>query len=304
MEQIIEWKDTYYSSSTRMVFTSEELQIPGLAMFAKHTMTNAVAPLPKHFHRDCFEFTFVTNGAISFTIENVEYELSGYDVFMTFPNEIHSTNLLPLSVGEIIWFQIDATFLEDLLFLNKEASEHLLHNLKNLQCNLAKGVSSKIISYIKKAFELCSEENNKYQTANYIAHVLYELMSQFHHSTTSASPDIEKVLTYINENMKAELSLDELAELAMLSTSQFKQKFKSQLGIAPRHYINYRKIQLSKKLLLEGIPITTIAMDLGFNTSSYFSVVFKRYNACSPSEYVKNKQLDIPDYFKIHSQTE
>lgn len=35
-------------------------------------------------------------------------------------------------------------------------------------------------------------------------------------------------------------------------------------------------------------PITDIAMELGGN-SSYFTAVFRRFNACTPSEYQKQK---------------
>ncbi|MCI9253614.1 MAG: helix-turn-helix transcriptional regulator [Lachnospiraceae bacterium] len=36
-------------------------------------------------------------------------------------------------------------------------------------------------------------------------------------------------------------------------------------------------------------PITDIAMELGFCNSSYFTAVFRRFNACTPSEYQKQK---------------
>lgn len=36
-------------------------------------------------------------------------------------------------------------------------------------------------------------------------------------------------------------------------------------------------------------PITDIAMELRFFNSSYFTAVFRRFNACSPSEYQKQK---------------
>ena len=39
----------------------------------------------------------------------------------------------------------------------------------------------------------------------------------------------------------ASLSLEELARLSHLSVSQFKQKFRAQVGMAPRHYVNYHK---------------------------------------------------------------
>lgn len=302
MPEAIPWNDNYYSSKTRTVLTPGQLHIPGLKMFGKHTMTNAVAPLPDHYHKNCYEFTFVTNGAISFTVDQITYELSGNDVFMTNPDEIHSTNLLPLSAGEIIWLQLDLSDTGRFLFLEEEAASHFISSLKNIYGHLIKTGNTRILSYIRRAFELTQNSADRFFCANYITLTFYELFSIHSRLSSPTTPDIERALAYIQNSLHSEISLDELAGLCRLSTSQFKQKFKAQMGISPRHYINYKKIQLSKKMLLEGISITDIAMSLGFNTSSYFTVVFKRYNACSPSEYLRHKVQSMPDYFEINSR--
>ena len=62
------------------------------------------------------------------------------------------------------------------------------------------------------------------------------------------------------------------------------------MGIAPRHYINYAKIGLAKQLLAQGKSVTDTAMELGFCNSSYFTVVFKRYAALTPTEYLGSLQ--------------
>ena len=82
-----------------------------------------------------------------------------------------------------------------------------------------------------------------------------------------------------------------MAALANLSCSQYKQKFKKQLEISPRHFINQQKIEYSKLLLLEGMSVTDIAMLLGFTTSSYFSTVFKKYTLYTPTEYLEKESL-------------
>ena len=106
------------------------------------------------------------------------------------------------------------------------------------------------------------------------------------------SPDIEKAVFYMKEHLQSALPLEELADACGLSLSQFKQKFKAQTGISPRHYINYQKIQLSKQMLLGEKSVTDIAMELGFCNSSYFTSVFRRFNACTPSEYQRQKRND------------
>lgn len=293
MEAISESMDSYYVSRYRIIYTWEELGIPGMRMFGKHTMNQACAPLSPHFHRNAYEFTFVTEGAIHFTTQDRDYALSGNDIFMTRPNEIHSTNLLPLSAGEIIWFQLDVSDPENFLFLSRAAAEELIQELAEIEEHVFRP-GGRIFGDIRRAFDLAGPGCQRHLVCSYLTLILYELISYSRKQAKalssspaqSFSPDIQKVLSYIQEHLAEELSLEALALLSRLSVSQFKQKFRSQVGMAPRHYINYHKIQLAKEMLSKGVSITDTAMELGFGSSSYFTVVFKRYSACTPSEYL------------------
>ena len=45
-------------------------------------------------------------------------------------------------------------------------------------------------------------------------------------------------------------------------------------------------VELARQLLLEGRSVTDVAMELGFSSSNYFSSVFRRYTAMSPTQYL------------------
>ena len=105
--------------------------------------------------------------------------------------------------------------------------------------------------------------------------------------THTLSREIYNALNFIYDHIESDISIDDLAKCSMLSVPQFKVRFKQEVGISPRSFINMQKIELAKQMLLEGSSKTQIALSLGFNTSSYFSAVFKRYTFCTPSEYVK-----------------
>ena len=55
----------------------------------------------------------------------------------------------------------------------------------------------------------------------------------------------------------------------------------------PRTYINRQKIELAKKLLLETCNVTNVAEELGFDTPAYFSAVFRKFMAVTPSQYIR-----------------
>ena len=253
MEHAREVNDSYFVSRYRTIYTWQELGIPGLRMFGKHTMTQACAPLSPHFHKDAYEFTFVTEGAIHFTTQEKDYELSGSDVFMTRPDEVHSTNFRPLSAGEIIWFQLDISDPDRFLFLSRDAAEALIRDLAAMDSHVLRP-GSRVFGYIRRAFDLAGSYSRRHLVCAHLTLALYELTAASGMQAElpgirekAFSPDIEKAVSYIRSNLSRELSMEELAGLCRLSVSQFKQKFRVQVGMAPRHYVNYHKIQLAKK---------------------------------------------------------
>lgn len=280
-------EDDFYLSSYRNVLVPTQLHVPGLQMFGKHTITSALPPLLYHYHKNCFEFTYVSKGTITFSVDDIDYKLTGGDTFITRPDQTHSSNFSPISVSELYWFRIDAATCKSILHLDEEASLSILSSLHQIPNPLIKTDQKEMLSYIKKSFSIFMNQQSPYMAASYLAIFLHRLLDYSKKTQFSLSPDIDASIHYILTHLTEELLLDELAKLCNLSTSQYKQKFKSQMGISPRHYINFQKIERSKTMLQEGMGITEIAMKLGFNTSSYFSVVFKRYNADCPSVYLQ-----------------
>lgn len=290
MRPPINWKDEYFVSKDRIVLTNNELQIPGVRMFATHKTQNAIPPLLPHYHENAFEFTLVVKGSMSFYADDKEYTLYGGNVFVSFPDEAHSTNDIPISLNQMYWMQIDISDPYNFLYLNENVAEELIHSLLEIDKHVIETDNQQIRYIIEKAFELTANSDNKLLISNYICIFLQLLISFSKENQYHSSPDIETVINFIHEHITEELSLDDLALLCGLSTSQFKQKFRHVVGISPRNYINQEKITCAKKLLKEGCSVTDTAMRLGFNSSSYFSTVFKKYTMEIPREYVLRHQ--------------
>lgn len=292
-------KDKYFQSKYRTVLTREQIRIPGIEMIGRHTIKSALPPLELHYHPDCFELTFVLEGTIAFGTEQTEeetgkkiqreYHLNGGDIFVTFPDEVHSSNMMPVLRSEIIWFQLDVSRPEELLFLEHGAALSLLARMRGLKGHVFR-MKSFMPSLIKDAFESVVRGKSPQLSASYLALILNLMTEEIHLEENALSEDIRQSAEYILSNLTQQLSLDELADLCGLSVSSYKQKFKSQMGITPRNYINMQKIELAKQLLKSGESVTGTSMKLGFNTSSYFTTVFKKYTGQSPADYAHKKQ--------------
>lgn len=285
MDNPINWRDEYCISKDRVVLTADELQIPGVKVFANHKIQKAIIPLCPHYHENSFEFTLAVKGSIEFYTEKNEYSVNRGSVFITKPNEIHSTNNVPMSFCEQYWIQLDVSSCENLLFLNSYASKRLVKELKSINRHVIVPGDPTINTIIENAFRVASSHQNSALVAGYIMVFLQLLISSSTETKYHFAPDIEESVIYIKEHITEELPLEELAKICNLSTSQFKQKFRNVVGTSPRNYINRKKIEQAEKLLRDGMSVTRVSMELGFNSASYFSSVFKKYTLKSPREY-------------------
>lgn len=288
-DRSIKWTDSYFKSKERTVLTQNEIRIPGIRLFAMHKIHNAIRPLRPHYHENAFEFTFIDKGCMSFSTGSQDYEVSGGCVFLSFPNETHSTNNIPITLNEQYWFQLDISDPKNFLYLNTPAAQDYIDSLKNLEHLIPLSDVKQFRSIIKHAFDLALGGGSHYLIAGYFI-ILLQMLISSKESSHHTYPDIENAVQYIEAHITEDISLESLSSRYHLSTSHFKQKFRNVIGTSPRNYINQRKIEYSKPLLLSGQPITAVAMNLGFNTSSYFSSVFKKYTLLSPREYKKNHQ--------------
>lgn len=105
--------------------------------------------------------------------------------------------------------------------------------------------------------------------------------------TIERSEDIERATAYIRAHLRENIRLSAVADAAGLSLSYFKEKFRREMLSTPRTYINRQKIELAKQLLLESCNVTSVAEELSFDTPAYFSSVFRKFMAMTPSQYIQ-----------------
>lgn len=100
---------------------------------------------------------------------------------------------------------------------------------------------------------------------------------------------LDKVYSYIFNNFKNEVTLNDVAEIAHMNPSAFSRFFKKGSRKTFSRYLNEIRVGYACKLLLEQkYNITDICYESGFNNLSNFNRQFKSITKYSPTEYLKD----------------
>ena len=79
------------------------------------------------------------------------------------------------------------------------------------------------------------------------------------------SDRIQTVLTYARRNLRKNLSVEELAEVAHLSPRQFSRAFHAETGQSPAKAVEHLRVEAARLMMEESRhPIDVVASETGF----------------------------------------
>ena len=119
----------------------------------------------------------------------------------------------------------------------------------------------------------------------------YELLSSVGYAKSITSTDTErinKVISYLMENYKHEIKLDEIADLVNLNQSSFCRYFKNKTHKTCSQFLNEIRIAHACKLLvISNLTISEICYEIGYNNISHFNRQFKLNTGLTAKVYAK-----------------
>ncbi|EMA2445213.1 helix-turn-helix domain-containing protein [Vibrio fluvialis] len=177
-------------------------------------------------------------------------------------------------------------------FSAPEAFRFLVADLNELPANLTQSevvsflLDPSALAYIQFVDKQLSAQVDKHIEAMTLELFLALLARQSF--ARKIDPRIQKAVQTMRDNLARSLTINELANIACLSTTQYKNLFKANLGMTTFQYLTQLRMERARALLTHSdYPIGLIAEQVGFQDPSAFSRSFSRYFGQPPKFYAK-----------------
>ncbi len=129
-----------------------------------------------------------------------------------------------------------------------------------------------------------------------------KLMTMLQHNVSLEAPSLttmsfERLEQYIEANIKQDISVEELAKQARMSTRSLYLLFEKHVKTTPKNYIRQKKLEAVYRSLMDPAcriaNITAVALDYGFTHLGRFSESYREAFGLLPSESLKERHARL-----------
>lgn len=105
-------------------------------------------------------------------------------------------------------------------------------------------------------------------------------------TTTKDSQRIDTVLKYISDNYASQISLQDVSDIACMTTNSFCRFFKKTTNKSFTRFLNEVRIRNASRLLVqESLPVSEVCYMVGYNSITNFNRQFKHILGSTPKGY-------------------
>lgn len=249
-----------------------------------------------HFH-EFDKVVVLLSGHVDYTVEDITYALRPWDVLLVKHHTIHKALIDKTEPYDRVIIYLDGKYFDRIMpnaglmdcfeKADKDGRQRITPD-DGQQERLAAALEDYEAAMRDK--ELGAEAIRDTQMVKFLV-----LINRIYASGSTApdraeatrDPKIGAVLSYINENLGRELSVDELAEQAYLSRYHFMRLFKAQTGSTVHAYVRQKRLLYAARLIREGESAARAAAESGFSDYSAFHRAFRECFGISPGQLKK-----------------
>ena len=258
-----------------------------------HLKDTRAQKLDYHYH-EFDKLILLLGGKVTYVVEGVTYFLQPWDVLLVKHHTIHKAE-----IDQSVPYERIIIYLDGKYFGRSMPEARLMDSFdqadRSGQHLLTPSVSQRQeIQRVLSAYEDSARDEGIGAPALRETFII-QLLIHISRMTAAAAqpresqydPKIQQVLSYINEHLTEELSVEQLAEQAYLSKYHFMRLFKAQTGSTVHAYVRQKRLLHAARLIREGTAVGKAAADSGFGDYSAFHRAFRERFGISPGSLKK-----------------
>lgn len=254
------------------------------------------APVSSHSHDDYYEISLVTDGEILNIVNGEFFKQSVGDVILIKPGVTHRIDSIGNSVSKHYNIAITRRYFEGFI-----QNKKYIKNLLEIKDAIFIHLKEEFYNFIKDVIDRI--DNANYNSLNFtlVETVLYTIISAIMLSESSDEQSLTKIthfcqdaITKINNYSYTTLQATEIYKLYPVSHTAFISEFKKLTGKTLVSYLQSKKLDYAKRLLLTtDYSVLEISSLLNYDSLSYFIRIFKDEYNLTPFQYRKNNIGEI-----------
>lgn len=250
-----------------------------------------------HFH-DCYEIYYSISGGKQFFIHDKPYDVNPGDAFFIDKNEKHYLSKIVSDLHERILIFIHPEFIKkystehtDLQYCFSSWDRESSHRI-----TLSDEEQKQFIYFIHRLSFARNFGQDVLDMTTFLELVVFLNRIYFQNSHPKAEvveasgkhhDKIYSILSYINQNLAEDLSINCLAERFFISPSYLSVIFKKETGTTINKYVTAQRVAAAKVRLEEGYSVTETIELCGFRDYSNFFKIFAKSVGISPKKYAQ-----------------
>lgn len=228
-----------------------------------------------HIHKQ-IEIIYVFKLGQHINIDGKDYEIHAGEAAVIFPNTVHTYYRNEWRPTEQI-FDI----------VSPEIFHGMFPDLSRFStdCPIITDVEGSVKLAFRELSE-CTDFNERLAWSMVILTKLMKKLTLHHHESDPVTNLPQKIVTYIAENFKDDISLDLLADKFSVSKYYISRIFSEKIKMSLPNYLALLRVEYAAGLIrTSNDTITNICTSSGFSSQSTFNRAFKKIYHMKPREY-------------------
>lgn len=258
-----------------------------------HIQDNPKRDFAFHYH-DFNKIILFLRGNVTYCIEGKSYDLKPYDLVLVKAGEVHRPIIHDNATYERIIMYISPEFIGsyrendyDLSYCFSQSKEEHSNVLRMADMKHSK--LYRVMTELEESFHHKDYASELYHNTLFVEFMIHLNRAAIHNSlhymvSFQSNEKILEVLSYMNQHLTEELSIDILAERFYTSRYYLMHSFKEQTGYTIGNYLSTKRLLYARELILGGTSMTDACFACGFRNYSTFSRAYKKQFRESPRE--------------------